>query len=498
MTKNKYIILKDIGLTLGLIIGATLLGALFHYLNLHQTNIVVIYIFSILLISRFTTGYYYGIASSVVSVFVFNFFFTDPIFTFKVNDATYLITFAIMVTTSIVTSALTTKALKNAAESKEKELESNALYQMTNHLTDAEDEESIAKIIIKICGEILSTNTVCILFDEMGVPEDTYIELNEEKNIERKPLENKDELKKRIDQLHSTVDISEEYYYYPIYGNSAVLMVLRLPKSVGESLKENQKRVLFSIIESASLALTRLRSIKAQAKSREETSQERYRSNLLRAISHDIRTPLAGIIGTSEILINSIGDDEKTLALAKDINDDAEFLRSIVENILNLTKINDGKLIINKKAEAVEEVIGVSLNIINKRAPNRIINVELTEQVLMVPMDASLISQVFVNLLDNAIKHTPEDTEVTIYVKNDDKNAIITVADQGEGIKENDLSKIFQIFYTTRTKDAGPKRGVGLGLSICQSIVEAHGGSITAKNGENGGAEFTFTLPLGE
>ncbi len=237
--------------------------------------------------------------------------------------------------------------------------------------------------------------------------------------------------------------------------------------------------------------------LQEQAQSREEITQERYRGNLLRAISHDIRTPLSGIMGTSEMLMDATEQGDPRYALAENIYRDAQWLHGMVENILNLTRLQDGKLALHKQPEAVEEVIGAALLAMEKRTPGRAIDVEMPDHVVMAPMDARLVSQVLINLLDNAHKHTPKEQPITISVCADEETVTITVADRGSGIAECDLPHIFQMFYTTCRRSPDSKRGVGLGLAICQSIVEAHGGSIRAENRKGGGAAFTFTLPVG-
>lgn len=497
MKKFKTSIWFDISLTIIILTISTLLGALLSYYNLHETNIVVLYIFSVVVISRITKGYVYGILSSVISLLLFNWFFTEPYYTFKVNDLTYIITFAIMTFTSIVTSALTTKVKQSAKEAMEKEAKSNTLYQMTNHLTDAEDEEAIAKIVVKTTSSILKCNSACICFDENGHPETTFFQSKDDGTIIRRKLDNAKELKQRIDNLHGNVDVTNDDYYYPIYGKSSILALISIPSDVGQQISESQNKILHSIIESVSMALERLRSLSQQAKSRQETAQERYRANLLRAISHDLRTPLSGIMGTSEIIMDKTDKNDSRYDLAKDIYKDAQWLHGLVENILNLTKLQDGKLLLKKKLEALEEVIGASLMVMEKRIPERNIDVDMPDNVVMVAMDAKLISQVIINLLDNAAKHTESQCEIKISVKTDKEYAYITVSDNGKGISKKDLPHIFQMFYTTNNKIADSKRGVGLGLAICQSIVEAHGGKIYAENKKEGGAAFTFTLPIG-
>lgn len=497
MKKNKCNILHDLCLTVFALAAATAIGLIFGKLDFHETNIVLLYLFSVLLTARFTKGYFYGIIASAVSILLFNWFFTEPYFTLKVHDPTYIITFFIMMLTSVLTSALTTKVKLAAEEAIKREKESNALFQMTNHLTDAEDPDAVSRIIANAVGDILGCRTAFICFDENGNPGKNYVQRRDDRTLIHRELEDGEELKRRMENLHSGADITEDSCLYPVYGKTDILAVLRIPKEVSAAMTDSQTRMLHSVIESCSLALERLRSLEEQARSREETTQERYRSNLLRAISHDIRTPLSGIMGTGEMIISTTEKSDPRYARVEDILKDARWLHDMVENILNLTKLRDGKMVISKEPEAVEEVVGAVLAIMEKRLPDRNIELEMPENVVMAPMDARLVSQVLINLIDNAEKHTPKDKEISLSVKTDENDIRITVSDRGSGIAESDLPHIFEMFYTTGYKNPDSKRGVGLGLAICRSIVEAHGGKIIAKNRKGGGAEFTFTLPMG-
>jgi len=171
----------------------------------------------------------------------------------------------------------------------------------------------------------------------------------------------------------------------------------------------------------------------------------------------------------------------------------------LVENILNLTRLQDGRLSIKKQPEAVEEVIGEAVGHIVKRTPIYEISVSVPDELLLVPMDAKLIIQVIINLLDNAFKHTKPEKKIGIIVElNKNTNmAEFTVRDSGSGIRQEDLPNIFEVFYTSHSNHADTRHGIGLGLAICDSIVRAHGGNIAARNRSDGaGAEFIFTLPM--
>ena len=414
------------------------------------------------------------------------------------NDPTYIITFVIMSVTAFITSTLTTKVKEAAALDKEKQMEMRALYQLTNHLTDAEDVEAIAGIAVNAVSILLNTEAACICLDKNGILENSFIQQRQDGKQIRRRLENPQAIQRMLEAVLTPVEIGQEFYDYPIYGRSSILAVMRVPVKEAENLTENQISILHSVMESTSLAMERIRSLQVQAAVREQAAQERYRSNLLRAISHDLRTPLSGILGTSEMLMDMSEAQDPRYALAQDIHKDASWLYSLVENILNLTRLQDGRLSLKKQPEAVEEVIGAALMVMEKRLPDREITVSIPDTLLMVPMDARLISQVFTNLLDNAAKHSPADSEIHVSAQEEENMVRFAVSDRGTGIAPEALKKVFQMFYTTHGEASGDARGIGLGLSICQSIVEAHGGTISARNREDGtGAIFEFTLPLG-
>ena len=262
--------------------------------------------------------------------------------------------------------------------------------------------------------------------------------------------------------------------------------------------------ITFAIMTVVSVVAGTLTSaVRAKAKEAEqkalEIEQERYRGNLLRAISHDLRTPLAGIMGTSEMMMNMTEKNDPRFEMAQGISKDAKWLHSLVENILSLTKLQEGRMVIKKQPEAVEEIVEGALSQMESRSPEYEIKAELPDELLMVPMDGKLIMQVLINLLDTAVKHTEADREIKISVTKsaDSKNVVFEVTDEGDGIAPEDLPNIFGTFYTSKIKPADARKGIGLGLTICESIVKAHGGRIWAKNrSDRSGAVFTFTLPL--
>ncbi|MEA4964769.1 MAG: DUF4118 domain-containing protein [Oscillospiraceae bacterium] len=242
-----------------------------------------------------------------------------------------------------------------------------------------------------------------------------------------------------------------------------------------------------------------------QAKQREairlEAEREKMRGNLLRAVSHDLRTPLTSIMGTISALLEN-GERiprEKQRELLQESRDDAAWLVRMVENLLSITRMNGEEAKIQKTEEAVEEVVGESVRKFQKRFPETKVAVSVPEALLMVPMDAILIEQVLINLLENAILHGKAQDGIGVSVTAEAGLAAFTVSDEGVGIPEDAFAHLFDGYLSgDEEQKSESKRGMGIGLSVCQSIVKAHGGMITAENRPGGGALFRFMLPLKE
>lgn len=503
MTVNRDSGIKSVayhaGIMLVLVIAASATGYFFRAVGLLETNIAIVYLLAVLLTARFTDGYVFGILASLLAAFFFNFLFADPFFTFSVQAHRYVITFIIMTIAALIVSTLTTHARQNAAEAREEEAGAKILYTLTTHLTDAADIHDIAKIATGAISTMLNSNVGCLWFDTNGNPEQTFIGHVSPQQQIRREISDVDALLQRIEALKTDYASGTEFYDWPIYGRETILGMIWIPKEAAKAMNESQTRMLHAMIESTALAMDRFRATEQRIKFNEEIAQERFRVNLLRSISHDLRTPLAGIIGTSEMLLNMTAKDDQRYPLMAGIHRDANWLHSLVENILSLTRLQDGKLVLNKQEEAAEEVVGAAIRHISRHYPEYEIAVHVPDELLLVPMDARLIRQVLINLLDNAVKHTTLQDEISVSVTKDPaKNyAVFSVRDRGEGIADSELPNVFQMFYTSRVKHSDAQPGIGLGLPICDAVVKAHGGRITARNRTDGpGAEFIFTLPL--
>lgn len=258
----------------------------------------------------------------------------------------------------------------------------------------------------------------------------------------------------------------------------------------------------FCFLITALFTSTSVADLKYQEKMKTEIEKEKMRSNLLRAVSHDLRTPLTSISGVADALIengNQISEEKKT-ELLKEIDEESKWLIRMVENLLSVTRINGDNAKISKSPEIAEEIVGESVEKFTKRYPNVIPEVSVPDELLIVPMDPMLIEQVIINLLENAYLHGKKESGIKISIHTDStlKNAVFEVSDEGKGIAKEDFEHLFSGAWTNShyTDETDKKRGMGIGLSVCKSIIDAHGGKIRAQNKLSGGAVFEFTLPL--
>lgn len=227
-----------------------------------------------------------------------------------------------------------------------------------------------------------------------------------------------------------------------------------------------------------------------------ETEKERIRANLLRAISHDLRTPLTSIYGSSEALIENSDalDDEQKNKLIEGIKEDSRWLIDMVENLLSVTRIDEGRINLVKTPTSLDELVDAVIIKFKKRYPDKKITLELPDDVIIIPMDAMLINQVMMNILENSAKHAEGSDDIHLKAYTQNSMAVLEVSDNGCGIAEDKLANIFNGYLATKEIGDMQKRTSGIGLSVCSSIIKAHGGTLTAENKPEGGALFRISL----
>jgi two-component system sensor histidine kinase KdpD len=285
----------------------------------------------------------------------------------------------------------------------------------------------------------------------------------------------------------------ERSKYFPIKSSHKMLGVLEVDCIKGDISKEEQL-CIDTLFSQLTIAAEREMLSASEEINRLNIEKEKLRNNLLRSISHDLRTPLTGISGGANFLAESLAtlDTETIKSLLNDISCDASWLSNLVDNLLNMTRIQDGKLLIKLKNEVVDDILAEAVARIIKRGGKHIIKTSKPKEIMLVPMDGQLIIQVLVNLLDNSIKHTKDNSEIQLSSYSRQGNMVFEVSDNGGGIRAEIMDNLFESFVS----GGDSQRGMGLGLSICQAIIKAHNGNISAENNDKGGATFRFTLPL--
>lgn len=231
-----------------------------------------------------------------------------------------------------------------------------------------------------------------------------------------------------------------------------------------------------------------------------QIEKEQLRADLLRSISHDLRTPLTSISGNASNLLSNENEfsQETRMQIYGDIYDDSMWLIKLVENLLSVTRIEDGRMDLRMSAELMDEVIAEAMRHTDRNRDGRKIEVSSDEEFILGKMDARLIVQVVINLVDNAVKYTPEGAQIRIHTGKKDGMVVVSVSDTGPGIPDEQKSKVFDMFYTETNRAADGRRSLGLGLGLCRSIIRAHGGEIWVSDNKPQGAVFTFTLPAEE
>ena len=287
--------------------------------------------------------------------------------------------------------------------------------------------------------------------------------------------------------------------YLAIRVNSSVYGVVGIV--VGEQpLDVLENGILLSILGECALALENEKNAHEKEEAAIATKNEQLRANLLRAISHDLRTPLTSISGNASNLLSNAAqfDEETKQQIYTDIYDDSMWLINLVENLLAVTRIEEGRMSLNLTSELMDEVIAEALRHVSRKSSEHTITVESAQELILAKMDPKLMVQVVINLVDNAIKYTPAGSTVSIFTQQQGSWVIVRVADNGSGIPSEMKKHVFDMFYTGRNQIADSRRSLGLGLSLCKSIVDAHGGELTVTDNLPQGAVFTFTLPIGE
>ena len=476
---------KDLVIALGGVFLATIVTELMQYIHIGDQNLMLIYIFFILLVARTTSGYFWSSLASILSVLSFNWFFVEPLYSLTVYKQGYPITLLIMCLVAILISNLMVRLKKQAESSMEKEHQMELLYELNKQYVLADNRNQILDISATYLSRLLEREV--ILFDSQAKVESIHcisgkpsiLSTKDEAAVAFWTAKNQKEAGNGTDTL-----IGAKGFYLPIIASGRTLAVLGIERNAGLDLENNQLNYLKLVLTQLAVILeqTELKSEKERVEM--ENEREKVRSNLLRAVSHDLRTPLTVISGIAETLGNSADLKENTRQkLLADIQDESQWLIRMVENLLSITRINMDTMKVNKTAEPIEEIIEAVYQHLKKVYPEGQVEISLPSEVTFIQADPILIEQALFNIVENAFRHGEEKQPVklTVYQKND--QTVFEIENDGE-IPLKQFEKIQTNLSSTSEVPVDSKNGLGIGLSIVKTIIHAHNGKMEMMVGE--------------
>ena len=454
------VLLRDWAVSALILALATMASYVFSRVGFTEANIIAIYLLAVLLTSMATSTRSSYILSAIGSVLVFNFFFTSPRFSLRVYAHGAPMTFLIMIVAALLVGSLTDRLKSQVKQSTRAAYRTNLLFETNRMMQKASTEEEIFQAARTQLQKLTGRDTAAAPGEGNGENEDTLV---------------------------YRIRTGAQSYGRVILEGS-------------EPLDAFENSILLSILGECALALENMKNAKEKEEAKLLAEDEKLRANLLRSISHDLRTPLTAISGNAGILLSADENlpEETRRQMYNDIYDDAAWLHNLVENLLALTRIEEERMRLNTQPHLVEEVVSEAMQHISRQKDAHRITVSHQNDLLLAKCDARLISQVIINLVDNAIKYTPEGSRIEISTREENGRAVISVADDGPGIPDEEKERVFQMFYTGSKPVADSRRSLGLGLNLCRSIIKAHGGEIWVGDNTPQGSVFTFTVPVGE
>ncbi|MDY2777521.1 MAG: sensor histidine kinase KdpD [Collinsella sp.] len=497
---------RHIAFTLALLGISTLLGIGFRYLGFVDSSIISLYILATLLTAVTTTGRFCTLLSSALSVALYNFCFVTPVLSFQSLDTSYLVTFLIMFITAVISSELTSRINRNARQSAKTAFRTRVLLETNQMFQQVEGLQPTMKIAMDQLVKLLSRDIVFYPVENGHLGEPMYAESGSPHPHDAVTNENERAVatwsytnNKRAGASTSTLPEAQCLYLAVrtgerVFGVIGIVMGKR-------PLDTFENSIMLSIIGECALVLAR----EEESRERQEAAiiarNEQLRANLLRSIGHDLRTPLTAISGSASLLREADPKlkEEQRRELVENIHANSLWLIDIVENLLTVTRIEDGSIHLNLTSELLEDVLSEAAAHLRGQAQNHQIEIAPCNGFLLARMDVDLVMQLLVNLIGNAIKYTPSGSTIELSARREGSMVRVQVADNGPGIDDVDKPHIFDRFYTSSSmKSADSHRSFGLGLSLCRSITEAHGGTIEVHDNRPHGAVFSFTLPAEE
>lgn len=499
--KNIKLSSSDIVKTLGILALSVGISAILYSLGFSEANVITVFILGVLLISNKTDGIIYGGIASLASVILFNFLFTDPRFSLDFYDSGYLVTFITMLTSALVTSTLTNKVKYQANVSAVIANRTNILLEASRDLERTNNLEDIILTAQRQLYKFLKNPIIIYEVDNENIKRIYNYKYEDGSEIDRKYTSEDEKavvswvIKNRKRAGISTDTLpGAKAMYIPLIGQDDVMVVIGIVMRENENIDSGEKSLLEAMLSQISFAIEKYILNESKKNALMQAENERFRANLLRAVSHDLRTPLTSISGSASSILNNEFDEVTKKKLISDIYDDSVWLINLVENLLSVSRLDNGNAKLNTEPQLIEEIINEALEHVNRKISDYKVKVNLKDDLLMVDVDVRLIVQVMINIVDNAIKYTEPGTEIQINVFTKGKKVIVEVADYGAGISKQNQECIFDMFFTVDGNKGDSRRGLGLGLALCKSIIKAHDGEIYVKNNKPNGTIIGFTL----
>ncbi|MEX5217589.1 MAG: sensor histidine kinase KdpD [Nitrospira sp.] len=461
-----------------------------------QANLIMVYLFGVALVAtRWGRGP--SALASLLSVAAFDFFFIPPRFSFAVTDIQYLLTFAVMLVVALLISRLATHKSRQAEAARDREQRTAALYAMSRDLATQRGMDKLASVASRHIHDVFDCQVAVFLPDGNGR---VHVHRCDALHFDLDPKEagiSQWVFDHREPAGHGTNTLpGSNSLYLPLIGSQGPVGVLGVQSSKPDVLVgPEQLHLLETFANQMALALERAKLAQETQEAHFQTETERMRNAVLSSISHDLRTPLATIIGATSGLLKETGSSDPAgqRELIRSVRDEAGRLDRLLRNLLDITRLEAGAMQLHKDWHALDEVVGSALARIELRLGSHRVTASLPPSLPLVRVDGVLIEQVLINLLENAAKYAPAQTPIEVSANVKDGAIVVEVADRGPGIPAGEEGKIFDKFYRLHPQREG---GVGLGLTICRGIVEAHGGRIWADVRPGGGSIFRFTLVL--
>jgi two-component system sensor histidine kinase KdpD len=473
-------------------------GASVMFPRFELSNIVMTYLLGVVGVAA-RLGRRPALLAVLLSVAAFDFFFVPPYFSFAV-DSQHLVTVTVMLIVALVISGLTVRVTRQAEAARDRERRTAALYALNRELASTRGISELLEVGIRHVLDVLGGQITILLPDGQGHLQ-TRATLMSPSRLDPNDV-GVAQWAYEHGQLAGagTDNLSRgQMLFIPLRASRAAVGVLGVRPSQPGALDDAEPRRLLEAFASQ-IALAIERSLLAEEAQRAELRRdaERLRNSLLSSVSHDLRTPLTLITDAASALV--AGGDTLDAAtrrdLAETIHEKADRLNRLVSNLLDMTRLESGAAAVHREWQPLAGVVGAALRRMGRDLEGHPVNTDLPATLPLVPIDGALIEQVFFNLLDNAVKYTPEGCPIEITARAASGTVTVSFADRGPGLPADVLDRVFEKFYRAKPETAGG--GAGLGLTICQAIVSAHGGRIWAENRPGGGLVFNFTLPLAE